>query len=264
VSATPPLAGEHAVVTGGSRGIGAVIAEALTAAGARVTVMGRDARDLEVTAARLAGDTRADVRAVACDVSDAAAVESAFTDAAAGLGLISILVNNAGQSHAAPAHEMSLEAWQRQIDVNLTGTFLCAQRVLPGMLSARRGRIVNIASIAGLKGFALVAGYCASKHGVIGLTRALALETARHGITVNAVCPGYTEDTGMLQSAVDNLMRAKGRTAEEARAALTRPSPRGTLVTPAEVASVVVWLCSPGASAITGQAIAVAGGEVTP
>ncbi len=146
--------------------------------------------------------------------------------------------------------------------VNLTGAFLCVQQVLPAMIAAGAGRIVNIASVAGLKGFATGAGYCASKHGVVGLTRALAAETARHGITVNAVCPGYTDDTDMLRTALANVMRDTGQSEQDARATLSKHSRRGSLITPQEVADTVVWVCSPGASAITGQAIAVAAGEV--
>ena len=146
--------------------------------------------------------------------------------------------------------------------MNLTGTLLCTQQVLPAMIAARAGRIVNIASTAGLKGYSGLATYCATKHGIVGLTRALAAETARSGITVNAVCPGYTEGTEMLATAVANVMDTRKVSADEARSLLAKNSLRRTLITPEEVADTVVWLCSPGASAITGQAIAVASGEV--
>jgi NAD(P)-dependent dehydrogenase (short-subunit alcohol dehydrogenase family) len=257
------LHGRHAVVTGGGRGIGAAIATALAAHGARLTLMGRTAADLDTHAATLRDASGAGAHAVVCDVSDAAAVQRAFRDAAARFGPVQILINNAGQADAAAFQDISLESWERMLAVNLTGTFLCCRQVLPAMIAAGAGRIVNIASTAGLKGYAKVATYCATKHGVVGLTRALAAETARHGLTVNAVCPGYTDDTDMLRAAVENVMRATGKSADEARAILTRQSPRGSLITPQEIADTVVWLCSPGASAITGQAIAVAAGEVT-
>ncbi len=257
------LHGRHAVVTGGGRGIGAAIAAAIAAEGANVTLMGRTEAALEAHAASLRQTSAVRVQAVVCDVSDPKAVARAFANAAATLGPIHILINNAGVSEVAPAAELSIDAWNRMLAVNLTGTFLCIQQVLPSMIAARDGRIVNVASVAGLKGFATGAGYCASKHGVIGLTRALAAETARHGITVNAVCPGYTDDTDMLRAAVTNVRRDTGQSEGEARATLAKHSRRGTLITPTEVADTVVWACSPGASGVTGQAIAVAAGEIT-
>jgi NAD(P)-dependent dehydrogenase (short-subunit alcohol dehydrogenase family) len=257
-----PLRDRHAVVTGGGRGLGTAIAAALAAQGADVTLMGRTQSTLDAQSEVLRNDTGVRTHGVICDVSDSQSVERAFADATASLGPVQMLINNAGISEAAPFEEMSLDSWHRTLAVNLTGTFLCIQQVLPAMLAARAGRIVNIASIAGLKGFAKVAGYCASKHGVIGLTRALAVETAPSCVTVNAVCPGYTEDTDMFRTAVANVMASTGRSEEEARATLARHSRRGTLITPQEVADAVQWLCSPGASAITGQAIAVASGEV--
>ena len=256
------LEGRHAVVTGGGRGLGAAIAEALAAEGAHITLMGRTASVLDRHAAVLHGSSGVNVRSVAVDVGDPIAVRRAFAEASAQAGRVDILVNNAGQSGAAPFMDVTLESWERQLRINLTGPFLCIQQVLPAMIAARAGRIVNIASTAALKGYAEVSAYCASKHGVVGLTRALAVETARDGITVNAVCPGYISHTGMLQTAVENVSRGTGRSEEEVRLMLSRKSPRGTLITPQEVAATVLWLCSPGASAITGQAIAVAAGEV--
>lgn len=259
---TGALEGHHAVVTGGGRGIGAAIASALAAEGATLTLMSRTASALEQHAESLRRTHGAQAYAVVSDVADPLSVRQAFADAVGRAGPVQILINNAGLSAAAPFADTSLDSWERMIRVNLTGPFLCIQQVLPAMIAAKSGRIVSVASTAALKGYAKVAPYCASKHGVVGLTRALAAETARHGVTVNAVCPGYTDDTEMFQTAVENVRRATGRSADEARAVLTRGSPRGTLITPREVADAVVWLCSPGASAITGQAIAVAAGEV--
>lgn len=255
-----PLAGRHALITGAGRGIGAAVARDLAAAGARVTLAGRGRDALDAVAAEIAEHGgRAAVRIM--DVADEASVERGFADAAAALGPVDILVNNAGVGESAPFHKMDRELWDRVLAVNLTGVFLCCRAAMPAMLSRRSGRIINIASTAGLRAYAYVAAYVASKHGVIGLTRALALETARKGITVNAVCPGYTE-TDMAAGAIANIQATTGRTAEEARDVLVRFNPQGRLVQPAEVANAVRWLCLPGSESITGQAIAVAGGEV--
>ncbi len=247
------LAGRHAVVTGAGRGIGAAIARRLAGHGARVTLMGRNAARLDDAAAALPG-----ARAVPCDVTDEAAVGRAFADA----GAADILVNNAGAAVSAPFARTTIEQFRAMLDVNLTGAFLCSRAVLPAMVEARGGRIVNVASTAGLRGYAYVAAYCAAKHGLVGLTRALALETAAQGITVNAVCPGYT-DTDMLQGAVAAISETTGRSDAEARAELLKANPQGRFVQPDEVAAAVAWLCLPGNGSITGQAIALAGGEVT-
>lgn len=258
-----PLAGRHAVVTGGGSGIGAATAATLLRAGARVTLMGRDAGRLQTQRATLIdGANDAQVACVSVDVTDEAGVERAFAQAAAELGAIDILVNNAGQAQAAPFTQTDLALWRRMLDVNLTGAFLCTRAVLPAMLAQKRGRIVNVASTAGQVGYPYVAAYCASKHGVIGMTRALALEVATQGVTVNAVCPGYTE-TELLHASIEQITRKTSRSEAEARSLLVRHNPQQRFVTPDEVADAVLWLCGPGSSAITGQSISVSGGEIT-
>jgi NAD(P)-dependent dehydrogenase (short-subunit alcohol dehydrogenase family) len=250
------LSGRHAVVTGGGRGIGAAIAAALAAAGAKLTLMGRTLALLEEKAAALPA-----ARAIACDVTDEQAVAAAFAQATEAFGPVTILVNNAGGAASAPLARTSLELFRQMLDVNLVSAFLCSRAVLPDMLAQGFGRIVNVASVAGLKGAPYISAYAAAKHGVVGLTRALAMETAGKGITVNAVCPSYTE-TDMARRAVDNIVERTGRSAAEAEAALVQKNPQGRLIRPDEVASTVLWLCAPGSEAITGQAIAIAGGEV--
>ncbi|MEJ7810515.1 MAG: SDR family NAD(P)-dependent oxidoreductase [Gemmatimonadaceae bacterium] len=255
------LRGRHAVVTGGGRGIGAAVSSALAALGAAVTVMGRDEHALAHQAERLRAEFGGAVAAIRCDVADGVSVAAAFSQARERHGDPFVLVNNAGQAAGGAFAEMDRAVWDTMLAVNLTGTYLCAREVVPAMTAARAGRIINVASTAGLKGYNKMAAYCASKHGVVGLTRALAMETAKLGVTVNAVCPGYT-DTGMARSAVDTLVEALGKTREEAMQMLVRVIPRGSLIQPGEVASAVAWLCAPEASGVTGQALAVAGGEV--
>ncbi|QBQ99308.1 MULTISPECIES: SDR family NAD(P)-dependent oxidoreductase [Paraburkholderia] len=254
------LKDRHAVVTGGGSGIGAATAAALLRAGARVTLMGRDAAKLDAQRVALGGGER--IACVSVDVIDEDAVSAAFARAADGLGAIDILVNNAGQATAAPFAQTDLALWKRMLDVNLTGVFLCTRAVLPAMLARKSGRIVNVASTAGQVGYPYVAAYCASKHGVIGMTRALALEVATQGITVNAVCPGYTE-TELLQASLDQITRKTSRSEAEARSLLVRHNPQQRFVQPEEVANAVLWLCAPGSSSITGQSISVSGGEIT-
>ena len=255
--AAGPLAGRHAVVTGAAQGIGAAIARGLAAQGATLTLMGRRLEPLQALASELAGGAVA----VPVDVGDEAAVQRAFARARAAHGPVALLVNNAGQAESAPFGKTSLALWQRLIAVNLTGTFLCTQQALPDMLTARQGRVVNIASTAGQRGYAYVSAYVAAKHGVVGLTRALALEVASKGITVNAVCPGYTE-TEIVRASIAKVMATTGRTEAEARAEFLKSNPQGRLVQPDEVAQAVLWLCSDGAAALTGQCISVSGGEV--
>lgn len=252
-----PLQGQHALVTGAARGIGAAIARMLAAEGATLTLLGRRSDALERLATELPGSHGIMV----ADVSEPGQVRSAFEQARAQRGPVAILINNAGQAESAPFGKTSLELWNRMLAVNLTGSFLCAQAALPDMLAAARGRIVNIASTAGQRGYAYVAAYAAAKHGVIGLTRSLALEVAKKGITVNAVCPGYTE-TEILRDSIANVVAKTGRSEDEARAAFAASNPQQRIVQPAQVADAVRWLCGDGAGAVTGQEISVSGGEV--
>ncbi len=252
-----PLEGRHALVTGGGSGIGAAITRALLAAGANVTVLGRRLSVVQL----LAAEQPERLHAVSADVSDAAPVAAAFDSARERFGPVAILVNNAGQAGSAPFLKIDAQLWQQMMGVNLTGTLLCTQAALPDMLAAGWGRVVNVASTAGLAGYAYVAAYCAAKHGVIGLTRALALEVAKKGITVNAVCPGYTE-TDILLDSIQNVIAKTGRGETEARAQFAAGNPQGRLVQPDEVADAVHWLCGVGAASVHGQSIAVCGGEL--
>jgi 3-hydroxybutyrate dehydrogenase len=252
-----PLAGRHALVTGAGRGIGEAIAARLLAEGARVTLLSRTQAEIDAVAARLGNAAQA----LKADVTQAAETQRAFEQAAVSFGPVDILVNNAGQARSAPLHKAPDELWHQMLAVNLTGTYHGIRAALPGMLERGFGRIVNIASTSGLRGYPYVAAYCAAKHGVIGLTRALALEVAQRRVTVNAVCPGFTE-TALIEDAIANIRKVTGRSAEAAREALTRTNPQGRLIEPAEVAHAVAWLCLPGAESVTGQSIAVAGGEV--
>ena len=257
--------GRHVLVTGASRGIGANIAAALVAEGARVSLVGRDATRLaeicaELGSAELGGPNRA--VPIVADVTQASSVREAFATARRQLGPVHILVNNAGQAASAKFTDTDEALWNRLIGVNLTGTYLCTREAVPDMLQAGFGRIVNIASIAGLRGAAYVSAYVASKHAVIGLTRALALEYASRNITVNAICPGYT-DTDMVKQAVDNIKAKTGRSESEVLATLTASNPQRRLIAPAEISNAVLWLCRPGTESVTGQSIVIAGGEVT-
>ncbi len=250
----------HAVVTGGGKGIGAAIVLELARLGARVTALGRDQQALEQTAAAVR-ENGGEIATGFCDVADPASIRTAFEGARGRFGDPYVLVNNAGIAAGVHFRDMTLERWSETIAVNLTGTFLCTREVLGAMVAAGDGRVINISSVAGLKGITKASAYCASKHGVIGLTRSLALEVAKKGVTVNAVCPGYTE-TEMANVAVSTIQRALGKSADEAREMIVRTIPRGAIIQPHEVANAVAWLCSPGATAITGQSIVVAGGEV--
>jgi len=254
------LSGRHALVTGASRGIGAAIAAALAADGARVSLIGRDAARLEQVARDLGGSDHA--AQLVADVTEAASVREAFAAARRQFGPVHILVNNAGQAASATFANTDEALWNRLLGVNLTGTYLCTREAVPDMLKAGFGRIVNVASIAGLRGAAYISAYAASKHAVIGLTRSLALEYATRNITVNAICPGYT-DTDIVRQAVSNIRAKTGRSEAEALAALTATNPQRRLIAPAEVSNAALWLCRPGTESVTGQSIVLAGGEVT-
>jgi NAD(P)-dependent dehydrogenase (short-subunit alcohol dehydrogenase family) len=254
-----PLAGQHALVTGGGSGIGFAIAKRLGALGASLTLVGRAIDRLEAAAKGLQATSPCD--SIQADVGDAAAVCRAFEALDERGHTVRILINNAGVAKSAKFAETDGPVWEEMLRVNLTGVYHCIREALPRILAAGGGRIVTVASTAGLIGYPYVSAYCAAKHGVIGLTRALAAEFAMRGVTFNAVCPGYT-DTDMTRLTVANIVARTARPEGEARAALTARNPQQRLVTPDEVAATVAWLCLAESAAINGQAISVSGGEV--
>ena len=245
----------HALVTGAGTGIGAEITRHLHAAGHRVTLVGRRPEPLQQLADALGNNSQV----VSADVTDPDNLKTAFATAKAGFNRIEILVNCAGMAPTAPFHRIAFDDWQRTMDVNVNGVFHCTQLALAGMREAGWGRTINIASVASLRGFPYVAGYCASKHAVLGMTRALALEVATQGITVNAVCPGYV-DTDIVRDAIAGIVAKTGRTEAEAMQHFTESNPQERLIEAAEVATAVSWLCSDGAASVTGQAITIDGG----
>lgn len=251
------LKGRHVVITGGARGIGAACAEAFAGQGACVSLIGRTEASLQETRKRLGLSG-----GIACaDVADDNAIDAAMACLRTEHGPVEILVNNAGAAESAPFKATARDLWDRMIAVNLTGTFNVTRAALPDLLKAPAGRIINIASTASLKGYAYVSAYCAAKHGVLGLTRSLALELAHTAVTVNAICPGFT-DTDLLANSIGKISDASGMSADEARKQLVSVNPQGRFVEPDEVAQMAVWLCSDAARSVTGQALAIAGGEV--
>jgi NAD(P)-dependent dehydrogenase (short-subunit alcohol dehydrogenase family) len=254
------LNGRHALVTGGGSGIGAAVVRALASAGARLSIAGRRIEPLQVMAAELPHAV-----AIAADIAVQTDVQAMMASARHAHGPVDILVANAGAAQSAAFARVDLAQWQRMIDVNLTGAFLCAQAALDDLLREAGDdairRLIFVASTAGLKGYPYVAPYVAAKHGVIGLTRALASEFATRNLTVNAVCPGFTE-TPMLDASVARIMAKTGRTKQQALADLARGNPQGRFVSPQVVADTVLWLCSNGARSVTGQALSISGGEV--
>jgi NAD(P)-dependent dehydrogenase (short-subunit alcohol dehydrogenase family) len=247
------LEDRHALVTGGATGIGLAITKSLVAAGARVTIASRNIERVTAVAAELEN-----VNGVTLDVTNPKDISAVFEQ----LGPVDILVNNAGIAFAVPFEKMSLEQWSNVMAVNLTGVFLCTQAALALMRERDQGRIINIASIAGLKGAPYISAYAASKHGLIGMTRSLALELAATGITANCVCPGFT-DTAMVSDAISNITSKTGRSEAEALAELVKTNPQRRLIAPEEVADTVLWLCQDSSRSITGQSIVIAGGDIT-
>ena len=250
------MSARHAFITGGGSGIGLATARALAATGAKLTLAGRSFEKV-----RAAAEEFEFAHAVACDVANETSVTTAFAAARDRYGGIDILINNAGQAPSAPFKRTTLELWNTVLAVNLTGAFLCTQAALPDMLDAKWGRIVNVGSVCSLKGYAYVSAYVASKHGLLGLTRALAQETAKLGVTVNCVCPGYV-DTPIIAESVDRLTSKTSLTPEAAHASLIQFNPQGRIITPEEVAAAIAYLCTDVAAAINGAAIPIAGGEI--
>lgn len=245
------LAGKHIIVTGGGSGVGATIAAELNAKGAKVTIMGRQESRLQ----------KQNLPYQICDVTQASSVVNAFEKARADLGPISAVVANAGAAESVPFAKMSPDQLQDMLAVNLIGVANVWQAALADMKTAGWGRLIAVASTAGLKGYPYVSAYCAAKHGVVGLTRAVALELASTDITVNSICPGFTE-TPLLERSVENIIEKTGMSAEAAYQSLRAGNPQKRFIQTDEVAAMAVWLCSEGARSVTGQALSLSGGEI--
>ena len=260
MSAPPLLAGRSAVVTGGGRGTGAAIARRLAADGARVLVAARTAVEID----RVAADLRAggaEAHAVVCDVSDPAAIEHLADAARHWSQRIDILVNNAGIATAAPLARTTLDEWNQALSVNATSAFLCLKAFLPGMVSAGWGRVVNVASTAAISGDRYVSAYAASKHAMLGLTRCAAAEVAAHGVTVNAICPGFLA-TDMTEQSLARIMATTGRSRDDAAASIARRNPQNRIIDPGEVAAAAAYLCSDAARGVNGTTLVIDGGEL--
>jgi 3-hydroxybutyrate dehydrogenase len=254
------LEGKRAVVTGGGRGIGAEVARTLAAAGASVVVCSRTLSEVEAVASELT-EAGHSAFALTCDVAEPAEITTLAAAANEMLGGVDILVNNAGFAPSAPLRSVTLEEWERVFAVNMTGTFLCTQAFLPAMIDAGWGRVINIASIAGKVGHPYIAAYAASKHAVLGFTRAVAMEAAAHGVTVNAICPGYV-DTPLIDASVERIVAKTGISAAEAVGHMKKMSPQGRLIDVEEVAYLTLCLCDPLARGINGQGLVIDGGAV--
>ncbi|HWO21105.1 MAG TPA: SDR family NAD(P)-dependent oxidoreductase [Kofleriaceae bacterium] len=245
------LAGKRALVTGGGRGIGAAIARALAGAGARVTVCGRTQRDLDALAQEIGG------AAVQVDLADRAATDAMLAQ----VGAVDVLVNNAGVAESAPLERTDDAIWDRILELDVTSAFRVTRALAPAMIEAGFGRIINVASNAGVSGYGYSVAYCAAKHAMVGMTRALAVDLARTGVTINALCPGWVE-TRLAEEAVTRIATKTGRSTEAARAQLENMSPQRRMLAPEEVAHAALMLCGPGARGIHGQTIVIDGGAV--
>lgn len=249
------IQGQHVVITGGGTGVGEQIAQTFAQAGASVTILGRRLGPLQDVADRIGA------LALRADVTNRVALDAALDRARDVHGPVSVAIANAGSADSAPFAKMTFEAFQSSLDVNLTGVFHLWQAALPDMLARGGGRMIAVASTAGLKGYSYVSHYCAAKHGVVGLTRALALELGPKKITVNAICPGFIE-TPLLEKSIEKIVASTGMTDADARASLMAGNPQKRFVQTCEVASAALWLCSPEAFSVNGHALALSGGEV--